>query len=152
MREQESRFRDTVTSPDEVARMVSATEAKYEARLAEMRRNVSILEKERYDSEADWSRKLKEKVKDLDDLKKVLGSATKTRQDDENIVAGLKEQLTQAEEKARTLDLQASELPRLRAHIQELEVGPLITPDFHYVVLNCICIRNHLWSRTKKLK
>lgn len=125
VREQESRFRDAVTSPDEVARMVSATEAKYEAKLAEMRRNVSILEKERYDSEADWSRKLKEKVKDLEDLKKVLGSATKTRQDDENIVAGLKEQLMQAEEKTRTLELQASELPRLRAHIQELEKSSL---------------------------
>lgn len=136
VREQESRFRDTVTSPDEVARMVSATEAKYEARLAEMRRNVSILEKERHDSEADWSRKLKEKVKNLEDLKKVLGSATKTRQDDENIVAGLKEQLAQAEEKVRTLDLQASELPRLRAHIQELEVGPLIALIFIYVVLS----------------
>jgi len=36
-------------------------------------------------------------------------------------VAGLKGQLTQAEERVRTLDRQASELPRLRAHIQELE-------------------------------
>jgi chromosome segregation ATPase len=133
-REQETRSRDSVTSPDEVARLVSATEGRYEARLAEMKRNVSILEKERYESEADWSRKLKEKVKDLEDLKSVLGSATKTRQDDENVVATLNEQLTQAEEKVRTLDLQASEVPRLRAHIQELEVGPLIVLIFNPVL------------------
>ncbi|KAF8203594.1 peroxisomal membrane anchor protein conserved region-domain-containing protein [Pholiota molesta] len=121
LREQESRSRDPVTSADDVARMVSATETKYEAKLSEMKRNLAILEKERHESEADWSRKLKEKVKELDDLKRVLGSAAKTREADENIVANLKSELVQAQKTANTLERQISELPLLREQLNELD-------------------------------
>ncbi|KAF8168038.1 hypothetical protein B0H34DRAFT_804053 [Crassisporium funariophilum] len=121
VREQENRSRDPVTSADEVARMVSATEAKYEARLAEMKRNLAVLEKERYESEADWSRKLKEKVKDLEDLKRVLGSASKSRETDENMVADLKSELARARESVQALKQQASEIPRLQDQLDELE-------------------------------
>jgi chromosome segregation ATPase len=131
LREQESRSRDPVTSADDVARMVSATETKYEAKLSEMKRNLAILEKERHESEADWSRKLKEKVKELDDLKRVLGSAAKTREADENIVANLKSELVQAQETANTLERQISELPLLREQLNELDVcSDLILFDF----------------------
>lgn len=123
VREQENRVRDPINSADETARMVSATEVKYEAKLAELRRNLAIMEKERYESEVDWSRKLKEKVKDLEDLKRVLGSATKTRENDENFVAELKAQLSEAQDTIRTLQRQNSELPLLRDQIQELEVS-----------------------------
>ena len=122
-REQENRIRDPVHSADEIARMVSATEVKYEAKLAELKRNLTTVEKERYESEADWSRKLKEKVKDLEDLKRVLGSATKTRENDENFVAELKAQLSEAQDTNQTLQRQNSELPLLRDQIQELEVS-----------------------------
>ncbi|KAF8973986.1 hypothetical protein BDZ97DRAFT_1777816 [Flammula alnicola] len=105
----------------EIARMVSATEAKYEAKLAEVKRNLAILEKERYESEADWSRKLKEKVRDLEDLKRVLGSATKTREADENVVANLKSELEQAQQTAKSLERQVSELPLLREQVHELQ-------------------------------
>ena len=104
--------------------MVSATEVKYEGKLAELRRNLAIIEKERYESEVDWSRKLKEKVKDLEDLKRVLGSATKTKENDENFVAELKMQLSEAQDTIQTLQRQNSELPLLHDQIQELEVGP----------------------------
>ena len=123
IRDQENRVRDPINSADEIARMVSATEVKYEAKLAELRRNSAISEKERYESEVDWSRKLKEKVKDLEDLKRVLGSATKTRENDENSVAELKAQLSEAQGTIRTLQRQNSELPLLRDQIQELEVS-----------------------------
>ena len=123
VREQENRARDPINSADEIARMVSATEVKYEAKLAELRRNLAIMEKERYESEVDWSRKLEEKVKDLEDLKRVLGSATKTRENDENFVAELKAQLSEAQGTIRTLQRQNSELPLLRDQIQELEVS-----------------------------
>jgi hypothetical protein len=103
--------------------MVSATEVKYEGKFAELRRNLAIVEKERYESEVDWSRKLKEKVKDLEDLKSVLGSAAKTRENDENFVAELKVQLSEAQDTIRTLQRQNSELPLLRDQIQELEVS-----------------------------
>lgn len=148
VREQESRVRDPINSADEIARMVSATEVKYETKLAELRRNLAIMEKERYESEVDWSRKLKEKVKDLEDLKRVLGSATKTRENDESFVAELKTQLSDAQGTIRTLQRQNSELPLLRDQIQELEVSS--NPDHLPVSISLILIflnRNRPGSR-----
>jgi len=129
-REQENRVRDPVNSADEIARMVSATEVKYEAKLSELKRDLAIMEKERHESEADWSRKLKEKVKNLEDLKRVLGSATKTREHDENFVTELKAQLSEAQGTVRMLQRQNSELPLLDDQIQELEVSS--NPD-HFI-------------------
>ena len=124
LRESESRSREPTTSPDEIARMVSAAEAKYESRISEMKRNISVLEKERSESEADWSRKLKEKVKELDDIKRILGSAARTRENEENMVANLKEELAKAQEANKALQRETAELPILRAQLLELEVYP----------------------------
>ena len=74
LREHETRSRDPGPSAEEIARMVSATEAKYESKLSELKRNLGIMEKERHESESDWSRKLKETVKER------LGSVAKTRE------------------------------------------------------------------------
>jgi len=104
--------------------MVSAAEAKYESRISEMKRNISVLEKERSESEADWSRKLKEKVKELDDIKRILGSAARTRENEENMVANLKEELAKAQEANKALQRETAELPILRAQLLELEVYP----------------------------
>ncbi|KAJ3502953.1 hypothetical protein NLJ89_g8655 [Agrocybe chaxingu] len=121
LRESESRSREPTTSADEVARMISATETKYEARIAEMKRNISVLEKERYESEADWSRKLKEKVKDLEEMKRILGTATRSRENEENLIAELKAELAKAQETSKALQHQAAELPILREQVQELQ-------------------------------
>ncbi|PPQ64426.1 hypothetical protein CVT26_002133 [Gymnopilus dilepis] len=121
MREQETRSREPVVSADEIARMVSATEAKYEAKLAETKRSIAVLEKERYEAEADWSRKLKEKVKELEDLKRMLGSANRTREAEENVVNNLKAELAQAQESVKNLERQVAELPSLREQIEELQ-------------------------------
>ncbi|KAH9486873.1 hypothetical protein JR316_0000938 [Psilocybe cubensis] len=121
LREHDSRSRDPVTSADEVARMVSATEVKYEAKLAEMKRNIAILEKERAEGEADWSKKLKEKVKELEDTKRILGSAARNREADENAVAVLRADLAHAHEMNQKLQKQVSELPHLQEQIQELQ-------------------------------
>jgi len=124
LRESESRSREPTTSPDEIARMVSAAEAKYESRISEMKRNISVLEKERSESEADWSRKLKEKVKELDDIKRILGSAARTRENEENMVANLREELAKAQEANKALQRETAELPILREQLLELEVYP----------------------------
>lgn len=150
IREQENRVRDPVNSADDIARMVSATEVKYEAKLSELKRNLVVMEKERYESEADWSRKLKEKVKDLEDLKRILGTATKTRENDENFVAELKAQLSEAQGAVRTLQRQNSELPLVRDQIQELEVSlfyQFLRPATYFY----ISYRNRLKSRQQRL-
>ena len=122
LREHETRSRDPGPSAEEIARMVSATEAKYESKLSELKRNLGIMEKERHESESDWSRKLKEKVKELEDLKRILGSAAKTREADENVVANLKAELAHAQQTAKSLERQLSDLPPLRDQVNELEV------------------------------
>ena len=128
-REAETRSREPVTSADEMARMVSAVEAKYEARLTEMKRNISVLEKERHDSETDWSKKLREKVKELEDLKRLLGSATSLRENEETMVASLKAELGTVQKTNLSLQREVEELPILKERIQELQVRKwLLTP------------------------
>ncbi len=121
-REAESRSREPATSADEISQMVSAVEVKYEAKIAEMKRNISVLEKERHESEADWSRKLKEKVRELEDLKRLLGSATRMRESEENMVANLKIELERAQEVNKVLQRDVLELPILREQTQEIQV------------------------------
>ncbi|KAG5654089.1 hypothetical protein H0H81_007503 [Sphagnurus paluster] len=120
-REQENRSREPTTSPDEVARLLSAAEAKYEARISDLKRNLSSLEKERNDTEADWSRKLREKTREVDDLKRLMGSATRTEQHHEQIVAGLKAEMTRMEGESRLLQEQLQEARQSNTKARELE-------------------------------
>jgi len=69
----------------------------------------------------DWSRKLKEKVRELEDLKSVLGSATRMRESEENMVANLKIELEAAQETNRSLRREMAELTLLKEQIEELE-------------------------------
>ena len=147
LRESESRSREPTTSPDEIARMVSAAEAKYESRISEMKRNISVLEKERSESEADWSRKLKEKVKELDDIKRILGSAARTRENEENMVANLKEELAKAQEANKALQRETAELPILREQLLELEVN---TKFCFQKCFSDSSYRTHLMNRKKR--
>ncbi|KAJ7837533.1 hypothetical protein B0H14DRAFT_2791069 [Mycena olivaceomarginata] len=109
-REQDSRAREPTTSAEDVARLLSAAEAKYESKLADLRKNLNVVEKERNESEAQWSRKLREKVRENDELKQVLGSATKNRELDEGVVEKLKDQIKLLQEEVRLHQVEAAEL------------------------------------------
>lgn len=133
-REQEVRAREPVTSASDIAQMISAAEAKYEVKLAESRRSVAVLEKERGESEANWSRKLKEKVKELEDLKRLLGSAARSREEDVSAVEALKADLGRAREEVRILKEQLLDVPVLQETIQDLKVR------LRWPMPNCIII------------
>lgn len=120
-REQESKAREPVTSASDIAHMISATESKYEVKLMEMKRSVGVLEKERSESEANWSRKLKEKVRELEELKQLLGSAAKSREQDINVGEQLKADLGRAREEVRILKEQLLDVPALHEQIQDLK-------------------------------
>ena len=122
-REAETRAREPTTSPEEIARMLSAAEAKHEAKATEMKRNIAVLEKERHESEADWSKKLREKVKELEDLKRLLGSANRSRETEENIIATLKDEIRKIQEANTKLQEEVAEVPVLRDQVIELEVS-----------------------------
>ncbi|KAJ7103449.1 hypothetical protein B0H15DRAFT_812316 [Mycena belliarum] len=120
-REQDIRSREPTNSAEDVARLLSTAEAKYESKLTDLRKNLSIVEKERNESEAQWSRKLREKVRENDELKTVLGSATKDRELDEGVVVNLKEQIRLLQEEVRLGQAETSELRAQSATLDDTE-------------------------------
>ncbi|KAJ6503473.1 hypothetical protein C8R47DRAFT_1316667 [Mycena vitilis] len=120
-REQDSRSREPSTSAEDVARLLSAAEAKYETRVADLRKNLSVVEKERNESEAQWSRKLRDKVRENEELKQVLGSATKNREMDEGVVEKLKDQIKLLQEEVRFSHAEAAELRAQAVSLEDVE-------------------------------
>ena len=121
-REQESRSREPLTSASEVARLLSAASAKYESKISDLKRNLRALEKERSDGEAEWSRKLRDKAREIDLLKKELGSATSTREHGEEAVAELKAEIDRLKEESRLLSDQLSQLRLSNSQVRDIEV------------------------------
>jgi chromosome segregation ATPase len=130
-REHESRSREPLTSASEVARLLSATEAKYESKISDLKRNLRTLEQERIDGEAEWSRKLRDKVREVDDLKKEVGSAASTREHNEEEVVGLKAVIGRLEDESRLLHDQLSQLRLSDSKVQDIEVRvPIFDPCY----------------------
>ncbi|KAG1881738.1 hypothetical protein C8R48DRAFT_13651 [Suillus tomentosus] len=88
--EQETRPHGPGAPQEDVSQLISTMEAKYEARLAEIKRNLVLAEKERTESEADWSRKLSDKSRETDELKTILQSSAKLREEKESTTGVLK--------------------------------------------------------------
>jgi chromosome segregation ATPase len=134
-REQENRSREPVSTAGEVARLLSATEAKYESKVSDLKKNIFMLEKERNDGEAEWSRKLREKNRETDDLKRVVGSAARTREHDEKMVAGLKAEITRLEDESRLLQQQIADLRQNNFKVKDVEVSFTSPCDYMIVSL-----------------
>lgn len=92
-RDQESTMRAPSTSAQDLARHLAAAEAKYEMKLADLRRSLASVERERDEGEADWSQKLREKARETDELKKALASFSNIREQHEEVVSGLKAEI-----------------------------------------------------------
>ncbi|TFK30511.1 hypothetical protein FA15DRAFT_683828 [Coprinopsis marcescibilis] len=120
-REQEVRAREPVTSADDIAQMISATESKYEIKLSEAKRSLEVLEKERAESEAKWSSKMKEKIKEVDELNRALGTTAKSREEDIDIADKLRNDLDRANQEIRSLREEVSQISALQDSIQELK-------------------------------
>lgn len=124
-REQENRSREPVSTAGEVARLLSATEAKYNSKLSDLKKHISVLEKERNDGEAEWSRKLRDKAREVEDLKRTIGSAARTREHGEEMVAGLKAEIARLEDESRLLQQQISDLRLSNSKVKDVEVRSL---------------------------
>lgn len=121
-REKDDRAPESVVSSEDVARLLSAAEAKYESKLGDLKRSLNAIERERNDSEADWSRKLREKVKETEDLKRVLGSATRSKHEDQGVVDGLKTEIERLRGDVRLHQAQVSELQGQMNKVKDDEV------------------------------
>jgi chromosome segregation ATPase len=115
-RDQESKMRENATSVQDVARLLSAAEAKHEARIAEFKTNLSIMERERNDGEAEWSRKLREKTRELENVKTLVESTSKTGLQNEEVVTELKEEV---ERLGAEIQLRLKEIAALQSQIEQ---------------------------------
>ncbi|OSX67427.1 hypothetical protein POSPLADRAFT_1127844 [Postia placenta MAD-698-R-SB12] len=110
-REHESRALSTGPSAQEVTRLLSAAEVKYESRISDLRKRLSAVERERDEGEAEWSHKLSEKMRDLESLKAVLNSSAKSREEESESANSLREEI----------DALKAELQAYQARILELK-------------------------------
>lgn len=60
------------SSAEELARILSETEGKYETRITELRSRMRALEKERQEAEDEWSRNLQERSRELERLRNLV--------------------------------------------------------------------------------
>ncbi|KXN89967.1 Laminin subunit alpha-2 [Leucoagaricus sp. SymC.cos] len=82
-----------VAPVESIAHLLASTESKYEAKVSELKRINATLERERNESEAEWSRKLKARGAEIEELKQSLGNSTKSQEKEEGTVAELKAEL-----------------------------------------------------------
>lgn len=110
-RQQDNKLTEsTSASSEDVSRLVSGIETKYSARIADLQREISNVEKERAETEAGWSRKLREKSHELDLLKQTLGASTQSKQSENALVESLREQNRQLNANIENSRRQISEL------------------------------------------
>jgi chromosome segregation ATPase len=113
----------TGMSAEEVARLISAAEAKYEARLAELRGQLDTIEKERNEADAEWSSKVAAKALEVEELKKVIGKSQKSEVDHEIIEERLRGEIAALKEEARGYQRQQIEFQGQVERIKESEVS-----------------------------
>ena len=122
----------TGMSAEEVARLISAAEAKYEARLAELRGQLDTIEKERNEADAEWSSKFSAKALEVEELKKLVGKSQKSEVDHEVVEENLREEIAALEEEVRGHQRQQVEFQRQVERIKESEVSPGLRGTFFH--------------------
>ncbi|KAG6850491.1 hypothetical protein H0H93_012492 [Arthromyces matolae] len=118
-RELEMRSREPTTSSDEIARLLSAAESKYDSKVFDLKKKLEAVEKERSDSDIGWSRKFREKAKEVDELRRITGLAAQTKEDHEKIVTGLEANMATLKEENRLLSEQLQELRQINSAARE---------------------------------
>ncbi|THH20641.1 hypothetical protein EW146_g766 [Bondarzewia mesenterica] len=109
-RDQELKARGSSSSAEEVARLLSSAEAKYEAKIFDFRRKLSAVEAERSEIEAEWSRKLEEKAKEADRLRGAIDFSARNQQVKEDVVGELKAEIEKLKEEVRVSRVQTAQI------------------------------------------
>ncbi len=125
-REQELRAREPSTSVENIAHLLAATESKYEVKVTELKRVNAILEKERNDSEAEWSQKLKDRSSEIEELKRLLGHSTKSQEKEEEVVAELEEEVEHKREEVVALQRELADMTKACSRLESAQVQRVI--------------------------
>ncbi|KAH0590647.1 hypothetical protein H2248_000777 [Termitomyces sp. 'cryptogamus'] len=120
-RELEARSREPAISSNEIDRLLSAAESKYELRLFDLKKNLEAVERERNDSDVEWSRKLRDKTREVEDLKRLTSMVAQMEEQHEETVAGLRANITALEGEHRLLSEQLQELRQTNTSVRESE-------------------------------
>ena len=126
-REQDAKSQGPITSAEDVARLLSAAQAKYESKIGDLKKNLDTIERERNEGEAEWSRKLREKAREADDLKRTLDISAKNWEQKESIIKELKEENERFREEVGLYQAQASDLHVLSDKVKEVEVSDILS-------------------------
>lgn len=108
---------------EEVARLISAAEAKYEARVAELRGQLEMIEKERNEADAEWNSKVAAKALEVEELKKVVGKSQKSEVDHEVVEEKLRGDIAALKEEMKVYQRQQIEFQRQVEKIKDSEVN-----------------------------
>ncbi|KAJ3985680.1 hypothetical protein F5890DRAFT_1118841 [Lentinula detonsa] len=108
----------TYTSSEDTARLLTSVEVKYETKLTELKRVLNNVEKERNESDAEWSRKLREKNKELERVSSLLGTATQSKAQDHGLAETLKLEISSLQQQ---IQLSQNEISELRGQIVQLK-------------------------------
>ncbi|CAK5280554.1 unnamed protein product [Mycena citricolor] len=97
-------------STEDVAQLLSASQAKYETRILDLQKQLAVAEKERNESEGQWSRKLREKVRENDEIRQALGSTVKNKELDEDLAEQLKTQIKRLQDELTVQQIKAADM------------------------------------------
>jgi len=137
---------DPSTSPEEVAKLLVAAEARHETKLSVLKQKLAGMEAERVEVEAEWRRKVEAKVQEAQRWKSMVDTASQSRQDDDDRMQGLQVEVEKLRLAARTRD---HEVSQLRAQIDRLTLDEVrLVPSLISIApLNTTPCRNPLNSR-----
>ena len=108
---------DPSTSPEEVAKLLAAAEARHETKLSVLKQKLASMEAERVEVEAEWRRNVEAKVQEAQRWKSMVDTASQSRQDDGDRMQDLQVEVEKLRLAARTRD---HEVFQLRAQIDRL--------------------------------
>lgn len=111
------------TPTAEVTQLLSAAEAKYEARVSDLRRQLAAVERERDETEADLNKKLGKKSKEVEQLKSIVGLSAKAREEEEEAVANLKKEIDGLRDASIAYERLVAELQSQAGRATEIEVS-----------------------------
>jgi hypothetical protein len=117
-REQEIRKPENVISAQEMAYLLTAAEKKYEVKIVDLRSIISAMERERNDSEVEWSRRVREKTGEIDALKLLVDSSSKIGFQNDEALEALREDNGRLGEE---VFLRLSEIAALRSQIEQIK-------------------------------
>ena len=114
---------DPSTSPEEVAKLLAAADARHEAKLYVLKQKLASMEAERVEVEAEWRRKVEAKVQEAQRWKSMVDTASQSRQVDDDRMQGLQAEMEGLRLAARTRDHEVSQLGEQIERLTLEEVG-----------------------------